>query len=117
MQFTLTGFSQRLEARVFEFEGLDAGRGRIKFTVTADLSLARRYGIRLQELPLLCRSILDRSHQGSEQRVFYFTEAEMCNHARNTAARAESAKQRKPLRRPPSVDEWRTPPADGDHQG
>lgn len=60
MQFILRGFSQVVALRVFAFEGIAADRTRALFTVSADLALARRYRIRLQELPLLCRSVLER---------------------------------------------------------
>ena len=60
MQFVLTGFTQDLGFRVFAFEGIGADRIRTKFTVKAELALIRNYGIRIQELPLLCRGLLDR---------------------------------------------------------
>jgi hypothetical protein len=54
MQFTLTGFTQDAGCRVFAYEGVGDDRVRIRFTVRADLALSRKYGIRLQELPLMC---------------------------------------------------------------
>lgn len=113
-QFILKGFSQELGSRVFEFEGVEADRSRTVFTVTADLALTRRYGIQLQDLPLLCRAVLERNHEGSEKRAFAYTEADMRVHADHAIARAEAAKQRKPPRRPfsqrPHADDWRVPP-------
>lgn len=55
MQYILTGFTQEMGFRVFAFERIGDDRLRTKFTVKADLALIRRYGIRLQDLPLMCR--------------------------------------------------------------
>ena len=72
MQFTLTGFSQVKEFRVFTFEGVAADRSRSAFTVRTDLALARQYAIRIQELPLLCRAVLER-HEGDQIHALTFT--------------------------------------------
>ena len=81
MQFILTGFTQDREFRVFAFEGIDADRVRTPFTVRADLALSRTYGIRLQELPLMCRAILEaprgRSGRRDAQNALTFTEDAM----------------------------------------
>jgi hypothetical protein len=87
MQFLLTGFHEKSGFRVFEFEGVSANRERTAFTVQADLTLARRYGITLQELPLLCRSVLDRLEEGYAGSVFTFSEDEMRSRALAQAAR------------------------------
>jgi hypothetical protein len=100
MQFVLTGFTQDLGCRVFAFEGIAVDRNRTAFTVRADLALIRRYGIQIQELPLLCRSVLERRDEGSEAQTFIFTEEEMrtCAVAR-AAAKDEAAQRRRPPRR------------------
>ena len=69
MQFILTGFTQDIGFRVFAFEGVAIGQIRTAFTVRADLALSRRYGIAMQELPLLCRGLLDRRGDGVEPEV------------------------------------------------
>jgi hypothetical protein len=113
MQYVLTGFTQELGFRVFAFEGIGEDRLRTKFTVKADLSLIRRYGIRLQELPLMCRGLLDRRTGAEEIRTLIFTEDEMSLYERNSlAAREAAAQKRKPPRRPPSENigaAWRAP--------
>jgi hypothetical protein len=48
MQFILTGFTQELGFRVFAFERMGEDRIRTRWTVSADLALSRRYGIRLK---------------------------------------------------------------------
>jgi len=112
MKFVLRGFRQVTTFRVFTFESLATERPRSLFTVQADLALARRYGIPLQDLPLLCRSVLERIPVDGSERSFSFTEADMCTFADGVAARAAEAKQRKPPRRPPSENvgvAWRGP--------
>ncbi|HEV8414733.1 MAG TPA: hypothetical protein VGQ49_14150 [Bryobacteraceae bacterium] len=103
MQFTLTGFTQDLAFRVFAFERLGSDRVRTKMTVKADLGLTRRYGIQMQELPLLCRNLLERSENGTETHTFTFSENDMCLHAKDRASAKEAAAQRrKSPRRTPS---------------
>lgn len=113
MQFILTGFTQDLGCRVFAFEGVAVDRIRTPFTVRADLALIRRYGIQIQELPLLCRSLLERRDEASEMQALTFTEEEMrtCATAR-AAAKAEAAQRRRPPRRSSSENlgaAWRAP--------
>jgi len=112
MQFVLRGFRQMMGFRVFAFEGIAADRTRAMFTVRADLALSRTYGIRLQELPLLCRAVLERRYEGGEKRAFAYSEEEMRVFADSAAARLEAAKQKKPPRRP-ATDQvgaaWRGP--------
>jgi hypothetical protein len=115
MQFILTGFTQDREFRVFAFEGIAADRVRTPFTVRADLALSRTYGIRLQELPLMCRSILEHREEGTEQteNALTFTEDAMRLHASNClAARALAAQKKKAPRRPATETNgaaWRSP--------
>lgn len=81
MQFIVTGFSHATGVRVFAFDGIAAGRSRMAFTVSADVTLARKYGIRIQELSLLCRGILDNAPEDTTQRAFAYSESEMSLHA------------------------------------
>ncbi len=111
MSFILTGFRQDMGFRVFAFERRVTARSRIEFTVKADLGLIRRYDIRVQELPLLCRSLLERQEaieaqrttaaSDEETRALTFTEDEMRSCATDrAAAKTEAARKRKPPRRP-----------------
>lgn len=111
-QFVLRGFTQAVGCRVFTFERILADRSRCLLTIRADLALTRRHRIPLQELPLLCRSVLERLNDGGEQKAFVYSEAEMRLYAEGVAARAEAARQRKPARRPQSETTgagWRNP--------
>jgi hypothetical protein len=105
--FILNGFSQVKEFRVFEFQSITVDSVRSSFTVRIDLALARKYGIRLQELPLLCRGVLDQCGGGEENRAFTYTEAQMRTYADNVAERVEAAKYKRPPR----------PPATGHFEG
>lgn len=110
--FILKGFNQVMEFRVFEFESIALDSARVSFTVRIDLALARKYGIRLQELPLLCKEVLDQCGEGEEKRAFTYGEEQMSSHADIVAAREEAAKHKKAPRRPPTEQlssPWRVP--------
>jgi hypothetical protein len=114
MQFSLIGFSQDTGFRVFAFEGTAADRTRNEYKVRADLALTRIYGIRVQELPLLCRELLERGGEGEQASLVTFTEEEMRLHARNCAdAHNAAAQKRKSARRPATTSQigsgWRAP--------
>ena len=115
MQFVITGFTHELGFRVFAFERQEEDRSRTKCTVRADLALLQRYGIRIQELPLLCRALLDRGDIPGEIQTLTFSEDEMrvCADER-TAAREAAASKRKPPHRPTTETPgaaWRGPNA------
>jgi hypothetical protein len=102
MTFVLTGFTQDMGFRVFAFERIGADRVRTPCTVKADLALLRSYGIQVQDLPLLCRGLLDRRDEGGEIGSLTFTEEDMraCANER-AAARDKTASKRRPPHRPP----------------
>jgi hypothetical protein len=100
MQFTLTGFTQDSGCRVFAYDGVGEDRVRIKFTVSADLALSRKYGIRLQELPLMCLEILERTNAMDDLaapepvvtlRTLSFTEEAMIRYADEVVAARDAA--------------------------
>jgi hypothetical protein len=96
MQFIITGFTQDREFRVYAFEGITPNRVRIPFTVRADLALSRRYGIRQQELPLMCRAVLEERQEGDRENALTFSEEAMRLHEANCiAARALAAQKKK----------------------
>ncbi|MBI2686605.1 MAG: hypothetical protein HYX27_09840 [Acidobacteria bacterium] len=104
MQFTLTGFTSESGFRVFGFRYVRSDRSTVECKVKADLAVARRYGISVQELPLLCRGILERSGQEPEA-VVEFTEGD----ARQVASRREADRQAESSRR--AFRKQRTTPA------
>ena len=112
MQFVLTGFTQDIGFRVFAFDGIAGDRTRTPFTVRTDLALSRRYGIRMQELPLLCLGLLERRDEGEQTHTMTFTEEGMRLHADHCAAERDAAAKRKSTRKVPSNQAgsgWRVP--------
>lgn len=112
MRFIFTGFTPGMVFRVFAFQRLAADYTRTEFTVKADLSLVRKHGIHLQELPLLCRALLE-DHKGlMSGDDLIFTEADMCRHQSACAAVKEAAALKK-WRKPSNANAgggWRTTP-------
>lgn len=102
MQFVLTGFTQESGYRVYGFEGTRQDKSKTTHTIRTDLALIRRYGIRVQELPLLCRAMLDVTTEDEAQRAWTFGEAEMSLHEQESAAARLAAKKRF-VRRPPQA--------------
>ncbi len=101
MQFTLLGFKQDTVYRVFSFECLADDRTKSAHTIRVDLALSRKHGIRLQELPLLCRSALEQELKAEGTELRTFTETEMLLHARLAAeARTAALLKKKAPRRP-----------------
>ena len=97
--FFLTGFTQAAGIRIYAFEGRVDAR-RIGYTVEVDLALIPGYGIRIQDLPLLCRELLQQRPQPDEISAVVFTEQGMRSHAEKLAmAREEAERKKKP--RPP----------------
>jgi hypothetical protein len=108
MQYVITGFTHNMGFRVFAFDGVGADRVRTEYRVKADLGLIKRYGIRMQELPLLCRGLLERrgddlepNSENREQRTFTYTEADMGLHADACATKNAAAQKKKAPRKRP----------------
>ncbi len=114
MRFILTGFKPDTGFRVFAFEGVGEDHARTAFTVRTDLALIRRYGIRVQELPLLCRELLEGLEDFEQTHDLTFTEDDMCRNQKDRAALQQAAAQRRTRpRRPPTENAgsaWRTAP-------
>lgn len=100
MLFVLKGFVPETGFRVFSFDGIAEDRSRTEFKVRTDLSLIRTYGIRVQELPLLCRGLLERRDEAAETHTLTFTEDEMRLYANGRAAEREAADKRRSRRTP-----------------
>ena len=99
VQYVLAGFTQDTGFRIFAFERVADDWVRTSYSVSADLALARKHGIRVQELPLLCRGVLERRSEGDDQRAFTFTEGDMTLHANLVSAEIEAQKRKAPRRR------------------
>ena len=102
MQNSLVGFTHDKGFRVFSFDRLGADRIPTRCTVRADLALTRAYGIQVQELPLLCRALLERCEDGHGIRTLTFAESDMrvCADERAAIRKQVASRKRKPWRRP-----------------
>ncbi len=118
-RFILTGFAQEQGFRRFNFECIGADNTRADFSVRADLDLIRSYGIHVQDLPLLCLELLERSAGAEIAHRLTFTEEDMRLHQadRLAAQRATDQKKRHPRKAAPSNigNAWRTSLSLGTH--
>jgi len=115
MEFILTGFHQDANMRHYSFQGIGTDRTRTDFSVGADLQLIRKYQIAVQELPLLCRRLLEEHDPEDHKTTVVFTEEDMQLFAKNRSDAKEQAAQRKKMPRRPPVNNagraWRAPGA------
>jgi|SRR5579871_898977 len=95
MEFMLTGFRQDENVRRYTFQGVDADRKRSEFTVGVDLSLVRKHRIPMQELPLLCRGVLQGRPSEEAAVPLMYTEKDMLGYTVKRAAEREAAEQKK----------------------
>ena len=109
MEFHFIRFDQTDGVRRFEFDCVGSDREHTQVIVRADLSLARKYDIRLQELPLLCRRLLAGLPLERLAPAVTLTESEMRDvHAASRVA--EETRKRKPGRVTSNTGQaWRTP--------
>lgn len=103
MQYTLAGFTHQMGVRTFAFVCTNDEKQKSEFRVRADLALIQRYGIRVQDLPLLCLGVLERRDEADDRRTFTYTEADMRSYAEARAIRdAEAEKKKVPRKQPPN---------------
>jgi len=103
MEFVLAGFRQDSNIRRFNFEAVSADRTRRTVMVGADLNLIRKHKIPLQDLPLLCRRLLE-GHVDVAALVLtelMFTEKDMLRCADDRAAAVDAAAQKRRAHHPP----------------
>src|SRR5215831_2248088 len=93
MVFALIGFTDESGLRRFTFELAGSGPPRTTVVVAADMALARKYEIPLQELPLLCVRLLQ-SWTADADATAVFPETEMIEYA-NRRKEAKDLAERK----------------------
>ena len=93
-QFLLIGFTQAAGIRIYAFEGRVDAR-RFDCTIEVDLALIPGYGIRIQDLPLLCREFLEQRAKPDDISPCVFTEQRMRSHAERLAIAREETEYRK----------------------
>jgi hypothetical protein len=113
MEFVLVGFREEQGARRFTFEGIASDRTRKQYTVSADLGMLRKYQIPVQELPLLCRRLLERESTADQITALQFTEQLMREyHDRCADLKREADLKKRAHKRPPPSNAtgqaWRT---------
>ena len=99
MTILLVGFSDRNGARHFSFECVGADRSRTAVSVGADMALARKHEIRLQELPLLCVQLIEGLDGEATRGTITLTEDHMTAIQAASRASATIAKPQKQRRR------------------
>lgn len=107
LHYTLSGFSHDMGYRVFSFQMTTDAHVHRLYRVRADLALARKYGIPVQELPLLCRTFLEHRQEGESRLAYTYGEEEMRDYSERCAARIAELQKRKAVRRPPSQNTGR----------
>ena len=110
MRIIFVEFEQITGVRQFMFDCIsDEKLPAVRTSVSADLALARKYGISLQALPLLCRQLLESMPADSLTTPVSLTEECMVQ-IRKTTALPGSMRATRP--RTPVVDSthaWRRP--------
>lgn len=100
-ELILTGFREANGIRSYVYQCQhDDGSSR-EFTVDAEVKLLQKHGIGLQELPLLCRRLLEKQNPDVLLRTVTFTEDLMKEQADQRMALKQAARdKKKPYRRP-----------------
>jgi len=111
MEYQFAGFTHSGECREFVFNGVDEGHHKTPFKVIADLGLSRKYNIAVQELPLLCRRLLERMPAGCGSQTLTFSEADMkLLVGLRVAAQKQNIHKRPPRRPKPIASPWQQIP-------
>jgi hypothetical protein len=101
MDFVLTGFRQDANIRRFAFQRVATDHSRTEFTVSADMTLLVKHKIPLQELPLLCRALLEDQNESGPAKAVIFSETDMLVYVqRRTTAKDEADRKRAQHRSP-----------------
>jgi hypothetical protein len=93
MKYRLIGYRQTGNIRLFDFDKVDPGGEAVKVSVSVDTTMAGRYAVGLQELPLLCRQYLEKSATAGESLALALQETDL---AAISAARAATRSARRP---------------------
>src|ERR1700693_2175125 len=103
MEFVLTGFRQVANIRRFAFQRVATDHSRTEFTVSADMALLVKHKIPLQELPLLCRALLEDQQQTGPAKAVTFTETDMLVYVNRRSAAKDEADRKRAQHRSPFV--------------
>jgi len=110
MEIQFSGFTHSGAFREFAFDCVSEDRSKTRISVIADLELSRKYRIAVQELPLLCRRLVEDVADSAEPCTLTFSEAEMLVLSKKRSAQAEQIVHKKAQRRPkPPASNWQLP--------
>lgn len=98
MHYKLVGFQQSDSIRRFLFERTGDRTATGTFTVVADLALARKFDIALQELPSLCSRLLESGADDRPAGTMFLGDAELTVHAATKLAAAKEDQAKRALR-------------------
>lgn len=96
MHYKLLGFSQTDSVRRFVFQRvLGNGTASAEYTLIANVALARKFRVTLQELPSLCARLLEARPEDSPSGTIWLTDTDLSVHAAaNLAAARQGAAKR-----------------------
>jgi hypothetical protein len=99
MHYKLVGFSQDDSVRRYAFERiLRDGTSAAAFTVVANVALARKLRITLQELPSLCSRLLESGGDDQPAGTVFLTDADLEVHAAANRSVAQQDEAKRALR-------------------
>lgn len=95
MDYVLMDFQQRANVRHYSFRGTTEDNQRFDFVVNVDLDIVLKHRIPIQEIPLLCRRLLEQEPVSAQSRKLTFSEEHMQAHVK----RCEEEKRQAVMRR------------------
>ena len=95
MDYVLMDFQQEANVRHYAFQGTTEDDQRFNFVVNVDLDIVFKHRIPIQEIPLLCRRLLEQEPVSEQSRKLTFTEEHMRAHVK----RCEEEKRQAVMRR------------------
>lgn len=101
MEYVLTGVERSGNIRLYGFAEFGSDFRQTEFSIAVDIDVVRKYGIPLQELPLLCRFFLEEQCAAGLDRNLTYDEAEMIKYTTRRADAARGTEQRKTHRKSP----------------
>jgi len=110
MECHLVSMRQVSGTRLYAFDCVCADRSRTPVTVQADVALARKHEIRIQELPLLCCQLLAALSETGLQPEVTLTEDQMKAIQSAAHLRAATKPHKHPRTTPAAGQAWRKMP-------
>lgn len=95
MQYLLMAFRQHDNVREYSFKGTGPDMTPVDFIVDVDLALVRRHRIPMQDMPLLCRRLLEEKSVSEPELRITFPEERMQDLARRAEAEKASQESRR----------------------